>query len=397
VSEHEVDLIVARLRDELGAGADGEAGDGASGFHWARAQAERFWAITADRPFLYKPGTRGQIRGMLLVPIKVLLAKLIRWYVEPAFAQQREFNSSVLKALDQLNERADQARSEFARAREDAAEILVAVNTLQRSAAEADERLLRVERRVRRGDGLAANVSSQTPEPGLAAAAELPDYFAFEARMRGSRELIRERQAPYVDEFRDRSPVLDIGCGRGEFLELLRDAGVEARGIDLDADMVEHCREEGLDVQRAEAVAYLPTLGDGSLGGIFCAHVVEHLAPPALFRLLELAAAKLRQRGLFVAETPNPLSLYALANFTSDLSHDKPLHPATLEFLARQAGFRETELRFLSEPPDPERLRRVPLPSERTFDQAREALDANVARLNDVVFGPQDYAVFART
>ena len=106
--------------------------------------------------------------------------------------------------------------------------------------------------------------------------------------MRGSTELIRERQSVYLDDFRDAAPVLDIGCGRGEFLTLLREAGVEARGIDVDPEMVTHCREEGLEVEQADALSYLASLEDDSLGGIFCAHVLEHLSPPALFRLLEL-------------------------------------------------------------------------------------------------------------
>jgi O-antigen chain-terminating methyltransferase len=215
--------------------------------------------------------------------------------------------------------------------------------------------------------------------------------------MRGSTELIRERQAVYLDDFRAAGPVLDIGCGRGEFLTLLREAGVEARGIDVDSEMVTHCLEEGLEVEQADALSHLASLEDDSLGGIFCAHVLEHLSPPALFRLLELAVAKLRPAGVFAAETPNPLSLVALANFTADLSHDRPLHPATLSFLARQAGFRNVELRFLSEPPESERLKLVPLPESRDLTPAKDALDANVNRLNDVVFGPQDYAVLATT
>jgi hypothetical protein len=104
--EQEVDLIVSRLRDELGTGARGEVGS--EGGAWAaRAQAERFWAVTADRPFLYKPGTWGRLRGMLLVPPKVVLRKLMRWYIEPALAQQRDFNASILRALMYTNERVD--------------------------------------------------------------------------------------------------------------------------------------------------------------------------------------------------------------------------------------------------------------------------------------------------
>jgi hypothetical protein len=104
--EREVDLIISRLRDELGAGVRTEAGD--DGSAWAaRAQAERFWAVTADRPFLYKPGPWGRLRGMLLVPAKVVLRKLMRWYIEPALAQQRDFNSSILKAITYMDERVD--------------------------------------------------------------------------------------------------------------------------------------------------------------------------------------------------------------------------------------------------------------------------------------------------
>lgn len=395
MSEQDVDLIVSRLRDELSAG-DRDV----DGFAWSgRAQAERFWAVSADRPFLYRSGTWGRIRGTLLLPPKIVLRKLMRWYLEPALAQQRDYNASVLNALDGLSERIDAATSELGRElereRERADETRLTVEGLGRSSAEMEERLLRVERRSRRGPPPAPPATPDSSPP--AGTLEAPDYFAFEARMRGSRNVVRERQSDYLDEFREAAPVLDVGCGRGEFLELLREAGVEARGIDLDEDMVEHCREEGLEVERAEALAYLEGLEDGSLGGIFSAHLVEHLSPAALVRLLELAVAKLRRGGIFVAETPNPLSLLALANFSADLSHERPIHPATLEFLVRQAGFREAELRFLGPVPERERLRPVPLPAEQAFEDTREALDANVARLNDVVFGPQDYAVVART
>ena len=106
MSEDEVDAIVSRLRAELDAGASGEpGGDGSA---WAaRAQAERFWAVTADRPFVRRPGLWGRLRGAALLPAKVVLRKLMRWYVEPAFAQQRDFNASVLKALTSLSERVD--------------------------------------------------------------------------------------------------------------------------------------------------------------------------------------------------------------------------------------------------------------------------------------------------
>jgi SAM-dependent methyltransferase len=201
----------------------------------------------------------------------------------------------------------------------------------------------------------------------------------------------------HLDEFRTAAPVLDIGCGRGEFVSLLLEAGVEARGIDTNADMVAHCQDAGLPVEQADAIGYLNGLDDGALGGIFCAHVLEHLEPARIFQVLELAVARLRADAIFVAETPNPLSLVALSNFAADLSHKQPLHPETLSFLARQAGFRDVTVRFMSEPAEDERLRFVPLPEESAFTEARRALDADVNRLNEVVFGSQDYAVLART
>jgi 2-polyprenyl-3-methyl-5-hydroxy-6-metoxy-1,4-benzoquinol methylase len=404
----EIAAVFERLRGEVGAArpaADGPAPSPRASttdrsLSVARDQAERFWAVTADRPYLYKPGAWGRIRGLLLVPLKAVLRRLMRWYVEPALAQQRDFNASVLRALDELSERVDGVAGELDAAVDDAGRRLEAgerarVDTDERLL-ELDERLVRVERRTRQAPAAAAAAPSGTAEVG-ATDADGADYFAFESRMRGSTELIRERQSVYLDDFRTAAPVLDIGCGRGEFLTLLREAGVEARGIDVDAEMVTHCREEGLEVEQADGLSHLASLEDDALGGIFCAHVLEHLSSPALFRLLELAVAKLRPGGVFAAETPNPLSLVALANFTADLSHDRPLHPATLSFLARQAGFRNVELRFLSEPSEAERLKLVPLPDGRDLAPAKDALDANVNRLNDVVFGPQDYAVVATT
>jgi SAM-dependent methyltransferase len=203
--------------------------------------------------------------------------------------------------------------------------------------------------------------------------------------MRGPTESVRERQLPYVEDFREAAPVLDLGSGRGEFLGLLREAGIEARGVDLDSDMVAYSSGEGLDVEQAGALEYLEGLDDGAVGGIFAAQLVEHLPPPALLRLLELAAAKLRPGGLLVAETINPLSPLALRNYYADLTHAQPLVPETLELLARQSGFASVEVRFANEP-------------ERKLEEpADPTIAANVRRLNELLFAPLDYAILART
>jgi SAM-dependent methyltransferase len=287
----------------------------------------------------------------------------------------------VLKLADGLAERAQAGQAGFEKRLDALTEELQRrmdlVSSQARLAVEAEERLTRLERRER------------SPMPAAAAipAAEvsLPDYFAFESRMRGSTESIRERQRPYVEDFRAAAPVVDLGCGRGEFLGLLREAGVEARGVDLDPDMVAYARGEGLDVEQAGAIEHLQDLEDDSLGGIFAAQVVEHLPPPVLVRLLELAAVKLRPGGLFVAETINPLSPLALRNYYADLTHEQPLVPETLELLARQAGFASVEVRFANEP------------DEKLVEPADPTIAANVRRLNELLFAPLDYAILART
>jgi SAM-dependent methyltransferase len=349
--------LFERLREELRRGV--ARGDSAGAeFAATRALAERFWPVTAERP------AGGGPKGLA----KRILRKLMRWYVEPLAADQRLYNSSVLKLVDALSERADAAT-----AARDRAERLVR---------ELEERLTRVERRGIGGAGGAAAPVTVAAQP---AAASVPDYFAFESRMRGSVEAIRERQRHYVDDFRDAGPVLDVGCGRGELLGLLREAGVDASGIDADADMVAFARGEGLDVAQADLLDHLQGLEDASLGGIFMGQVVEHLPPAVLVRVLELASHKLRAGGVLVAETINPLSPIALRNYYADLTHAQPLVPETLELLARQSGFAETEVRYLNEPAD------------RLTEPDDPVLAANVRRLNELLFAPLDYALVART
>ena len=403
----EVEELISRLEFELrrSGSANGSAGPGIAPLA-ARAEAERLAGVTADRPYLYKPGLVGRIRGVVLIPLKFVLRKLMRWYVEPLAADQRAFNASVLRLSDSLLERIEERFETVAQTSTQA--IQTVAGDLERLGAaqaeanqrvttladELDDRLVRVERRPA-GEPRPSGAPAAAPTPATSAAPAF-DYFAFESRMRGPRSLILERQKQYVDAFREAAPVLDVGCGRGEFLALLAEAGVEARGVDLDADMVAFCRAEGFDVTEGDAIAYLGGLDEGSLGGIFAAQVVEHLEPGPLTAFLDLAASRLRPGGVLLLETINPLSLFALRNYFADLTHAQPLIPETLSMLVKQAGFGEVEIRFQNELGQEQLLEPVELPPEPRFDDARRALEANRARLNEVLFGPQDYALVAR-
>jgi len=241
-------------------------------------------------------------------------------------AAQQSFNDVVLRLFDALSARVDEANARTAKAEQRAAEL--------------EERLLRLERRP-----AAAAPATVAPQPRAGA---LPDYFAFESRLRGSTAEIRERQRPYVERLRAAAPVLDLGCGRGELLGLLRDAGVDARGVDANADMVAYAAAEGLDVMQSDAHSALSAAADGSLGAVVALQLVEHLPPGDIVSLLELAHAKLRSGGVLVLETINPATPEALLNYFADLTHQQPLVPETLELLVRHAGFGGAETVYLT-------------------------------------------------
>jgi O-antigen chain-terminating methyltransferase len=165
------------------------------------------------------------------------------------------------------------------------------------------------------------------------------DYAGFEAVFRGPRARVDDLLKDYVALLRDHAPVLDVGAGRGELLELLRADGVEARGVDSDASMAQEARAAGLDVEVGDGVAALEALAPGSVGAVTAMHVIEHLPYEVLQRFLSAARAALTPGGLLVCETVNPHAPAALKTFWTDPTHRHPLLPETTIVLARAAGF----------------------------------------------------------
>lgn len=212
-------------------------------------------------------------------------------------------------------------------------------------------------------------------------------YVAFEDAHRGSEAEIRRRLQPYLDclpllpaQILD-LPMLDIGCGRGEWLRLLGEQGFTALGIDLNRAMVEHCRAQGLNAHHQDALAWLQGQPDASCALISAFHVVEHLPFEVLFRLLEEARRVLAPGGVLIFETPNPENvLVGSHTFYHDFSHRNPVTPSSLQFLVGYHGFAVERL-----------LRLNPYPAE-----ARVAGATPVAeRVNGHFCGPQDYGIVA--
>jgi O-antigen chain-terminating methyltransferase len=218
-----------------------------------------------------------------------------------------------------------------------------------------------------------------------------PLYAAFEAAFRGSRETIMRRCEPYVAWIEqsgagsEDAPILDIGCGRGEWLQLLNFKGKTAKGVDLNGTFVEECRSIGLDVVRQDAVAYLKSLPDGSLGAITSMHLVEHLPFEVMIALIDEALRVLRPGGILALETPNPENLTVGAHwFYMDPTHRNPIPPLALRWLVEERGFAESRIERLT-------YARESTAPAKVDDSVPGA--ATINALVELVSAPTDYAI----
>jgi SAM-dependent methyltransferase len=183
-------------------------------------------------------------------------------------------------------------------------------------------------------------------------------YRAFEERHRGSREAIMQRlriYLPFVLPVAHAHPdavCLDLGCGRGEWLQLLGEHGLAAEGVDLDAGMLEAARAQGLRVRQADAIGVLQELPEAQLAVVSAFHLAEHLPFEDLKTLVAQACRVLMPGGLLILETPNPDNLQvATSNFYLDPSHRKPIPAALLAFLTEHAGFARSKVLGLQQSP----------------------------------------------
>ena len=220
------------------------------------------------------------------------------------------------------------------------------------------------------------------------------DYFLFENKFRGSIEYIKEIQRRYLDIFKGSQDVLDIGCGRGEFVELLLENGISVKGIDINVDFVEYCLENNLPVERADMFSYLEKSPDNSIGGIFCSQVVEHLTADMMVYFIKMAYKKLKNNAPIVIETINPKNIVAVSNwFYMDLSHVRPVHPDTLAFIAEQEGFNINEIMYTEE-----NLGNhiPPLNIENIGESNLDEFNNKIKFVNEVLSGPQNYSLIAK-
>lgn len=366
-----------------------------------RELADWRWLWDADRPFPIR-SHRG-VFGRLVVAAKRLLRPIVRAPQADLWERQRVFN---LILIEQLQRAEDVRRRVFdvhehrlnhleAVWREGLSEVMAHNDALF---ARADQKLDHVRRQARdvwARLGAAVAVAESGGPVAVGRAREEQDYLALERRFRGTEEEIAQRIGAFLPRLEGRGAVLDLGCGRGEALSLLGARGIRARGVDASESMVEECRTKGLEAVTGDLFDVLAGVEPGSLGGVVSFHVIEHLPPAAVDRLVRLAWRALSPRGVLILETPNPLSIVVAArNFWLDPTHRRPVHPETLRLIYELAGFDPIERVELRPFAAADRLPEIDLdglgPEPRALaHRVNELRD----RLDDLLFGHQDYAL----
>ena len=211
-------------------------------------------------------------------------------------------------------------------------------------------------------------------------------YVFLEDNLRGSREEIKRRLKVYlpiikkVDAGSKSFPIIDIGCGRGEWLELLKDAGLCTIGLDLNGTMIKICKDRGLNVIQDEALSYLTGLSDASMGAVTGFHLIEHYGFEFLIKLLEEILRVLKPGGLVILETPNPNNvLVGSCNFYLDPTHNKPLPSSLIKLVLESRGFNKVKIININPYSDDLKIKNNDLETSKRF--------------NEYFYGPQDYAV----
>ena len=335
----------------------------------AAASAEEAWAPPDPVRRAEEYLSPSVPEGARLATIKRALLRATRFL----WRDQSAFNTLALESFRRLRQEWESRFAAFTEATErELAEW-------RRRAAVTAARFAEMEARppaASPSGAVARTANSSTPR--------IPDavYALFEERFRGAPERIADAQRFYLPFLQDvPGPVLDAGCGRGEFLRLLAERGIAASGVDSNPISVRLCREAGLAAEEGDAIEALATRPAGSLGAVVAFQVVEHWNAARIFEFLRAARRALADGGILVAESVNTDSLSALRAFFLDPTHVRPVPPAALAFLVEAAGFADVRVEYPA-----------PLPPSDRLVEASE----NDAKLNRLLFGPPDYAVVAR-
>ncbi len=310
----------------------------------------------------YKDLGRQKIDGGFFRKIKNLYSSILFFVLKPLLNYQNAYNRAVYDFTVQSTQHLEQVQKHLSAISGD-------IETIEK-------RLKKLEYKVMAG----------FPE-GF-------DYAQFEDQFRGPEKLVQERQKIYLDYLNKGLEVLDIGCGRGEFLQLLAREGFKARGIDSSPQMVARCKDKGLDVVCADAVSYIKGYG-GSLGNVFLSQIVEHMDYKDIYSLVKAAWEKMEREAVILIETINPGSFFAQSrSYVIDPTHVGLVSPETLSYTFQKVGFRNLRIIYKSPVPKSERLSLAYGKfGDSSLDRAISKINNDLKKIDGIIFGNLEYAI----
>lgn len=218
------------------------------------------------------------------------------------------------------------------------------------------------------------------------------DYVDFEKTFRGTQQEVCNRIKRYLTYFKEGDIVVDLGCGRGEWLGLLEANGIKATGVDMNASFIKICRDKGLNVEERDFFEYLEEIPDASLDGITAIQVIEHITPIELARLVKLCYKKVKFGGHVIFETQNPTSVSTMTGgFFIDPTHERPVHPLWIKYLMEKVSF----MNIILEYPEYAWVTAGSIPQLEGMGDNVSAFNYKISYLNNLLYGSTDYAIIA--
>lgn len=363
------------------------------------------WYLNLYRPIC----SDKKVFGPFIVFIKKVIRKIIKillgWYIFPVIDAQNTFNANAVNSINLMkdiivyNKKNDEVNQK---------------NLIEKFENKVEELTNKLDRMVNQNNKLVNDIEilsnlnnklvienkyilkqlNVTCDIDLLIKTPQMDYLKFENKFRGSRDDIKNSQKHYVNYFKNNGgfDVLDIGCGRGEFLELMFENGISARGIDIYEPFIQYCNSLGFRIELGDALTFLNGLEDNSIGGIFMGQVIEHLSTDYTLKLINLAYRKLVPGSHFIIETPNPETISTYKNFYLDVGHIKPVHFLTLEYFFQEANYSHVEKFYNEFSKYPFEAKHIKSDTIENSDEFNNGIDA----INELIFGYRDYTLIAR-
>ena len=347
------------------------------------------WSVSFNRPIITGDGFKGKVKSIAIRAVRKLIRPVLFGIVE----DQRRFNKVSVQTMNELYETINRLSN-------DKDELEEKVNLLEETLhqqgdfiAEVNGEVQHLKVRERMQYTAAAEGKSDNTQVSQKNVYDVVDYESFENHFRGTKEEIRAKQEEYLPYIKKGSSVIDLGSGRGEFLELLKENGFDACGVERYEKFATETANRGLNVVQADAIEYIKQLENESVGTITAFQVAEHLDTVQLLELIITAYEKLEKGGVLIMETPNPRCLSIYTNsFYLDSTHTKPIHPKAMEYYAEVAGFSHVSTLYTKSSRVPYEL---PLIPEGTFDDTQK-YNNGISLLSDLIWGSQDYALIAK-